>query len=94
MGISITGNNEIRLLTFKFTIRRKKNEKSIDIIVIKQTNKVKWNINKGSWLEVAYMLNGQFTYLARTVFVNPTLNPCFKFLKRFGIFYFCRDFIP
>ena len=40
MGISITGNNEIRLLTFMFTIkRRKKDEKSIDIIVMKQTNK-------------------------------------------------------
>ena len=35
MGITITGNNEIRLLTFMFTIKRKK---SIDI-VIKQTNK-------------------------------------------------------
>ena len=40
MGIPITGNNEIRLLTFMFTIkRRKKDEKSIDIIVMKQTNK-------------------------------------------------------
>ena len=35
MGITITGNNEIRLLTFMFTIKRKK---SINI-VIKQTNK-------------------------------------------------------
>ena len=39
MGISVTGNNEIRLLTFMFAIKRKKNEKSIDIIVTKQTNK-------------------------------------------------------
>ena len=38
MGISITGNNEIRLLTFMFKIKRKK-WKSINIIVIKQTNK-------------------------------------------------------
>ena len=37
MGISITGNNEIK---FMFTIKRKmKNEKCIDIIFIKQTNK-------------------------------------------------------
>ena len=50
MGISITGNNEIRLLTFMFTIKRKeKDERSIDIIVIKQTNKKsKCNINKPS----------------------------------------------
>ena len=49
MGISITGNNEIRLLTFMFTIKRKeKDERSIDI-VIKQTNKKsKCNINKPS----------------------------------------------
>ena len=50
MGISRTSNNEIRFLTFMFTIKRKKNEKSIKIVVIKQTNKqtskVKWNINK------------------------------------------------
>ena len=39
MGISVTENNEIRLLTFMFAIKRKKNEKSIDIIVTKQTNK-------------------------------------------------------
>ena len=39
MGISVIGNNEIRLLTFMFTIKRKKDEKSIDIIVIKQTTK-------------------------------------------------------
>ena len=39
MEISVTGNNEIRLLTFMFAIKRKKNEKSIDIIVTKQTNK-------------------------------------------------------
>ena len=40
------------------------------------------------------MFNEQLTYLARTVFEDPTLNSCFKFLKRFGIFYFCRDFVP
>ena len=49
-GISMTENNEIRFLTFMFTIKRKIDEKSIDVIVIKQTNKqtnkVKWNINK------------------------------------------------
>ena len=39
MVVSVTGNNEIRLLTFMFKIKRKKDEKSIDIIVIKQTNK-------------------------------------------------------
>ena len=39
MGISTTGNNEIRLLTFMFTIKRGKIWKSINIIVIKQTNK-------------------------------------------------------
>ena len=94
MGISITGNNEIRLLNFMFTINRKKDEKSIHIVVTKQTNKVKWNINKRSYLEVAYMFNEQLTYLARAVFEDPTLNSCFKFLKRFGIFYFCRDFVP
>ena len=38
MGILITRNNKIRLLTFMFTIK-KQDEKSIDIIVIKQTNK-------------------------------------------------------
>ena len=37
MGISITGNNEIRLLNFMFTIKRKKDEKSIHIVVTKQT---------------------------------------------------------
>ena len=50
MGISMTENNEIRFLTFMFTNKRKIDEKSIDVIVIKQTNKqtnkVKWNINK------------------------------------------------
>ena len=35
MGISITANNKITLLTFIFTIK-KKDEKSISIIVIKQ----------------------------------------------------------
>ena len=35
MGISVTENNEIRLLTFMFTI------KSIDIIVIKQNKQIK-----------------------------------------------------
>ena len=39
MGISMTENNEIRFLTFMFTIKRKIDEKSIDVIVIKQTNK-------------------------------------------------------
>ena len=40
MGISITENNEIRLLSSMFAIKRgKKDEKSINIIVIKQTNK-------------------------------------------------------
>ena len=39
MGISITGNNEIISFTFMFTIKRKKDEKSIDITVIKQTKK-------------------------------------------------------
>ena len=39
MVVSVTGNNEIRLLTFMFKIKRKKDEKSIDIIVIKQRNK-------------------------------------------------------
>ena len=91
MGISVTRNNEIRLLTFIFAIKRKKN---IDNVVIRQKNKVKWNIDRHSYLEVAYMFNEQFTYLARTVFGNPTLNLCLKFLKIFGIFYFCRDFVP
>ena len=40
MGISIIENNEIRLLSSMFAIKReKKDEKSINIIVIKQTNK-------------------------------------------------------
>ena len=39
MGISMTENNEIRFLTFMFTIKRKIDEKNIDVIVIKQTNK-------------------------------------------------------
>ena len=39
MGISMTENNEIRFLTFMFTIKRKIDEKTIDVIVIKQTNK-------------------------------------------------------
>ena len=96
MLISITGNNEVRLITFIFTIKReKKDEKRIYIIVIKQTNKpTKWDINKRLQLEVAYIFNEQFTYLARTVFGNPTFNSCFKFLKRFGFFYFCRHFFP
>ena len=96
MGISITEKNEIRLLIFMFTIKKKK-EKGIDIIVIKQTNKqtnkLKWDIHKRLYLEVACMFNEQFTNLARKVFGNPTLNSCFKFLKRYGIFYFCRDFV-
>ena len=49
MVILITGNNETRLLTFMFTIKRKKKiKKSIDIIVIKQKNKLKWDLNKRS----------------------------------------------
>ena len=39
MGISVIGNNEIRLLTFMFALKEKKMKKIIDIIVIKQTNK-------------------------------------------------------
>ena len=39
MEISITGKNEIRLLTFMFIIDKKKDEKNINIIVIEQTNK-------------------------------------------------------
>ena len=40
MLILITGNNEVRLITFIFTIKReKKDEKRICIIIIKQTNK-------------------------------------------------------
>ena len=47
MVILITGSNETRLLTFMFTIKRKKKiKKSIDIIVIKQKNKLKWDLNK------------------------------------------------
>ena len=49
MAISITGNNKIRSLTFMFAIKRKKDEKSINVIVIKernkQTNILKWDIN-------------------------------------------------
>ena len=49
MRISVTGNNEIRLLTFMFAIKRKKNEKaSILLLQNKQTNKVKWNIDRRS----------------------------------------------
>ena len=48
MGISMTENNEIRFLTFMFTIKRKIDEKSIDVIVIKQTNK---QTNKQSKME-------------------------------------------
>ena len=40
MGISITRNNEIRLVTFMFTIKGK-GEKNIDIIVIKQSKQTK-----------------------------------------------------
>ena len=39
MAISITGNNKTRSLTFMFEIKRKKDEKSINVIVIKETNK-------------------------------------------------------
>ena len=66
-------------------LKEKKDKKSINIIVIKQTNKLKWDINNRLQLEVAYMFNEQFTYLARTVFGNSTLNSCFKFLRRYGI---------
>ena len=59
----------------------------------KQTNKLKWDINKRLYLEVACMFNEQFTYLSKKVFGSPTLNSCFKFLKRYGIFYFCRYFV-
>ena len=46
MGISTTGNNEIRLLNFMFTIKIKE---SIGIIVTKQiNNKLKWDLNKRS----------------------------------------------
>ena len=46
MGISTTGNNEIRLLNFMFTIKIKE---SIGIIVTKQiNNKLKWDLNKCS----------------------------------------------
>ena len=38
-------------------------------------------------LEVAYMLNEQFTYLAMTFFGNPTFNSHFKFLKGLGFFF-------
>ena len=31
------------------------------------------------------MFNEQVTYLTRTVFGNPTLNSCFKFLRIFGM---------
>ena len=41
-----------------------------------------------SKLEVAYMFNEQLIYLAGTFSGNPTLNLSFKFIKRFGIFYF------
>ena len=41
MAISITRNNKIRSLTFMFAIKRKKDEKSINVIVIKETNKQK-----------------------------------------------------
>ena len=36
MATSITRKNEITLLTFIFTIKKKKDEKSINIIVIKK----------------------------------------------------------
>ena len=71
MGISITGNNEIRLLTFMFKIKRKKWKKHQYYCY--KTNKQKWHINNRLQLEVAYMFNEQFTYLTRTVFGNPTL---------------------
>ena len=45
-------------------------------------------------LEVTYMFNEEFTYLSRTVFRNPTFISHFKFLKGFGIFYFCGNFVP
>ena len=34
MGISITGNYEIRLLTFMFTIKRKKKMKKVSILLL------------------------------------------------------------
>ena len=43
MGISITGNNEIRLLTFMFKIKRKKWKKHQYYCY--KTNKQKWHTN-------------------------------------------------
>ena len=37
------------------------------------------------------MFNEQFTYLEKIDFGDPTLNSCFKFLKRFEFFYFCKN---
>ena len=50
MGISVTGNNEIRLPTFMFAIKRKKDKKKHRYYCYKnkQTNKVKSNINRHS----------------------------------------------
>ena len=51
MEISVTGNNEIKLLTFMFTIKMEKKIKKHRYYCYKtnqQTNKVKWNINKRS----------------------------------------------
>ena len=56
----------------------------------KQANNLKWD-KKVSIVQVAYLLNEQFTYLERIGFWKPTLNSHFKFLKRFRIFYFCRN---
>ena len=49
MGISITGNQTAYFHVHNY--KKKKDEKSIDIIAInKQTNKIKWNTNKCSQL--------------------------------------------
>ena len=49
MAISITRNNKIRSLTFMFAIKRKKDEKSINVItkcnVMLLPNILKWDIN-------------------------------------------------
>ena len=50
-------------------------------------------MNNRSQLEIAYVFNDQFKYLARTVFGNPTPYSYFKFLKRLFLQELCSEVV-
>ena len=60
---------------------KKREKKSLILLLKKKANNLKSDIKKRSELEVVYIFNEEFIYLAITVFGNPTLNSYFKFLN-------------